>query len=137
MYRYWNICFVLILLAAVVPACSTEKSVPEGKNNQGLMQKEEAGAVITEKVTTSAKPETNGEALFMQHCVKCHRNGGNIINRDKPITGSALRENNITTAEDIVRVMRNPGPKMKIYSEEQVPDSQALKIGEYILETFR
>lgn len=77
-----------------------------------------------------------GEALFKQHCVACHPNGGNTITPAKPVGKKSMEERNIKTADDIVKVMRNPGPGMNKFDENMVSDEDAKKIGEYMLATF-
>ena len=77
-----------------------------------------------------------GEALFSKQCAVCHPGGGNVINAKKPINRKALESRNIKTAEDIVKVMRNPVPPMLRFDEKTIPQGDALAIGEYILKTF-
>jgi cytochrome c6 len=81
--------------------------------------------------------EETGEKLFQQHCVACHPGGGNIITPEKTLHSEDLKANNITTPEDIVKVMRNPGPGMPTFDEKAIPDAEAHEIGEYILKTFK
>ena len=80
--------------------------------------------------------ETTGEALFIKHCALCHPNGGNIIRPEKTLLKKHLDEHGINTAEDIVHLMRNPGPGMQTFSEDKLPDADAAKIADYILKTF-
>jgi len=86
-----------------------------------------------------AQPErtANGESLFKQHCAVCHPDGGNIVKPEKPIGLKALTTNKINRAEDIVKVMRNPGPGMNRFDEKTISDKDAVAIGEYILNTFK
>lgn len=89
---------------------------------------------------TPAAPETTmtGEQLYKQHCAVCHPNGGNTINPKKPVGAKAMAENSkITTPEDIVRVMRNPGPGMNKFDEATISDADARKIADYMLATFK
>lgn len=46
----------------------------------------------------------DGSALFQQHCVGCHANGGNIIRRGKTLRLAALRRAGLEGAEDVARV---------------------------------
>lgn len=78
-----------------------------------------------------------GDALYKQYCAACHPNGGNTIKPDKPLNAKSLAEHNIKSAEDIVKVMRNPGPGMNKFDEATISDDDAKKIGEYILATFK
>ena len=90
--------------------------------------------------------ESSGEALFLKNCAQCHPEGGNIINKQKTLHAEDLNKNNINTAEDILKKVRNPGPApvhpstwsgMKKFDERELSTEDALKIGDYILKTFR
>lgn len=81
--------------------------------------------------------EKAGEALFKKHCALCHPNGGNIIRPEKTLLKKHLEEHDINTSEDIMHIMRNPGPGMQTFSEEKISEAEAKKIAEYILKTFR
>jgi cytochrome c6 len=93
-----------------------------------------------------ASGEKTGESLFKEHCAACHPNGSNVLNPQKTLHKKDLEANNITTAADIVRKMRNPGPfpthpqewaGMRMFDERTIPDDDALKIADYILKTFK
>ncbi len=93
-----------------------------------------------------ASAETEGELLFKEHCSVCHPGGGNIINPLKTLHKKDLDANNIKTAEDVVKKMRNPGPipthpqewaGMKIFDRKKMSDENALQRAEYILKTFK
>lgn len=86
---------------------------------------------------TGFAEETTGEALFKKHCALCHPNGGNIIRPEKTLLKQNLHKKGITAPEDIVKIMRNPGPGMKTFGEDKIPDEEAKKIAEYILKTFQ
>ncbi len=81
-----------------------------------------------------AKP---GEELFKQHCSMCHPEGGNIINAKKTLHGKDLKANNILKVEDIVKVMRNPGPGMTKFDEKILPAKEAKEVAEYVLKAFK
>jgi cytochrome c6 len=90
--------------------------------------------------------ESSGESLFLKNCAQCHPEGGNIINKQKTLHRKDLDANNIRTAEDIVKKVRNPGPApthpatwsgMKKFDERELSTDDALKIGDYILKTFQ
>ncbi len=98
-----------------------------------------AGAPFAEEA------QQTGEALFQQNCSPCHPDGGNIFSRDKTLSKKDREKNNIRTADDIVKKMRNPGAfdfhpnqwsGMKIFDEKKLPDADARKIAEYILKTY-
>jgi cytochrome c6 len=92
------------------------------------------GAEKGERVT----PEllARGGKLFSLYCVGCHPAGDNRIYPQKSLHPVDLRANGITTAEDIVAVIRNPGRGMKKYDKKTVPDADARAIASYILATF-
>jgi cytochrome c6 len=83
------------------------------------------------------KKGKTGEELFKQHCSMCHPEGGNIINAKKTLHGKDLMANNIRNAEDIVKVMRNPGPGMNKFDAKTLPDKEAKEIAEYVLKAFK
>ncbi len=116
--------------------CSSEKPAPTVEGKAAESAKPAEATKIAEVTAPAMNTSDRGEALFKQHCIKCHKNGGNIIRPEKTLRRSDLAANNIKTPEDIVRIMRNPGKGMMKYSEEKVPDDDAKKIGEYILNAF-
>ncbi len=90
--------------------------------------------------------ERSGKDLFEKNCSACHSGGGNILNPQKTLHKRDLERNNIRTAQDIVKKMRNPGPfpdhpqdwaGMRMFDERAISDDDALKIAAYILETFK
>jgi cytochrome c6 len=90
-----------------------------------------ASAVFAEKKSNV------GEEKFKALCAVCHPDGGNIVNPKKTLQKKDLEANNIKTANDIIKVMRNPGPGMNVFSEKTLPDKDARAIAEYILKTFK
>ena len=87
-----------------------------------------------------------GESLFMTNCSPCHPDGGNILNPKKTLHKADREANKILTAEDIIKKMRNPGPApthpqdwagMKMFDKYKISDEDALRIANYILETFK
>jgi cytochrome c6 len=76
----------------------------------------------------AASSKIPGEAKFKELCVMCHKDGGNIMNAKKTLHKKDLEANNIKTAADIVRTMRNPGPGMTKYSEKLVSNKEANEI---------
>ena len=79
----------------------------------------------------------SGEALFLRHCAGCHPQGRNLIYPQKDLRRLTLAANGITTPKDIVKVMRNPGRGMTRFDRSTITDAEALRIGSYVLETFR
>ncbi|HBG07072.1 MAG: cytochrome C [Geobacteraceae bacterium GWC2_58_44] len=96
-------------------------------------------APVTPAPATPAPSETGltGEQLYKQYCAVCHPNGGNTITPQKTLGAKGMAERSkITKPEDIVRVMRNPGPGMNKFDEATISEGDAKKIGEYVLATF-
>lgn len=92
------------------------------------------GIILQTEVAAAA---TAGETLFKQHCAACHPAGGNIINPQKTLQKKALEANNLRTAEDIIKVMRKPGPGMTPFDEKTLPAKDARQIADYIINTFK
>ena len=78
-----------------------------------------------------------GESLFQANCAVCHPNGGNIINPAKTLHQKDRFANNVKTADDIVKKMRNPGPGMTKFDETAISDKDAHTIAEYVIKTFK
>jgi len=76
----------------------------------------------------------------------CHPKGGNIFKPQKTLFKKDREANNIKSAKDIVRKMRNPGivathpdewSGMKLFDEKTISDKDALEIADYIIKTFK
>lgn len=93
-----------------------------------------AGSVTTAKEVSDL---SLGERLFIKHCSKCHPSGGNIVTVTKTLNPSDRKANNIRTEEDIVKLMRSPGPGMVKFGKELISEKDAKAIAKYILETFK
>ena len=78
----------------------------------------------------------DGEALFMKKCIACHANGGNQINPMKTLSRKDLEQNNISTPEAIVKLIRKPGPGMLTFNAKSLSDEEAKAIAEYVLSAF-
>lgn len=122
---------VLVLGMALVGGCKKES--PE-KVEAPQTAPEPAPALAPTPAPMEAK---SGEALYKQHCAVCHPGGGNTVKPERPIDNKALAARNITKPEDIVKVMRNPGPGMNKFDEATVPESDAMAIAQYTLDTFK
>ena len=86
----------------------------------------------------SAKgPSMSGKALFQKNCADCHVNGGNVVNPAYTLYKKDLRKHGVKTENDIVHIMRHPGPGMHVFTKQMVPDKDAKKIAGYILKTFK
>jgi cytochrome c6 len=97
-----------------------------------------AAAVFVVSGGVAAQPAAKnaGEAEFKEHCAVCHPNGGNIVNAKKTLFKAGREANNIKTAADIVKNMRNPGPGMTKFDEKTLSNKDAQAIAEYILKAF-
>ena len=89
----------------------------------------------------NAQADTEGKmdakAEFQKHCAVCHPDGGNVINKAKPLTKEARKANGIKSWKDIVAKMRNPGPGMTKFDKTEIPEKEAKAIAEYIIKTFK
>ncbi len=85
----------------------------------------------------SAASDKSGETLFKQHCTACHPNGSNIINPQKTLLKKDREKNKVMNADDIVKLMRDPGPGMSKFDAKAIPDKQAHEIAEYVIKTFK
>ena len=79
----------------------------------------------------------SGASLFKEHCAVCHPDGGNIINTKKTLNKKDREASGIKTKDDILKVMRNPGPGMSAFDAKLISDKDATEIAEYIIKTFK
>ena len=79
----------------------------------------------------------NGEAEFKQHCNACHAGGGNSINPAKTLSKMDREKNGINSVKDLIGIMRKPGPGMTAFDEKTLPETDAEKIADYILNTYK
>jgi cytochrome c6 len=118
----------LVLLAASLSLLGgCKKDTPQIEPSQQ--------SAVSPEPAPQAETET-GEALFKKHCSVCHPDGGNIVNPELILQSKALKANNITSAADIVKIMRNPKPGMSTFDETVLPENDANAIADYILKTF-
>jgi len=123
---------VLAIVAGAVTGCKKKESEQQPQAPQTTTTPA-APAPTTAPSTTGL----TGEQLFKQHCAACHPNGGNTVTPAKTLSAKGMAERSkIATADDIVKVMRNPGPGMNKFDEAMVSNDDARKIGDYILATF-
>lgn len=131
---------VVALLAAGVTGCKKkeEQTAPQttAPAETGSTATTAPGATATTPGIAPSATGMTGEGLFKQHCAACHPNGGNTIKPDKPVGKQSMAQHKITTSEEIVKVMRNPGPGMNKFDQSMISDEDAKKIGDYILATF-
>ena len=119
---------ILLILVSVLGGCVQEKPRKSALSTT-------SSSVSTPAVRLERSPA--GEALFRQFCFNCHPDGGNVSDPKKSLQGSALRENNITNPENIVKIMRNPQSRMIRFDVGTISDRDARAIAEYVLDSFR
>jgi cytochrome c6 len=118
-------CTAALVTVCFVTACS--KEAPQ----------KAASSMPTQPVPVQTEQQQNGEALFKQFCSSCHPDGGNVSDPARTLHGDVLRRNSITTADDIVRIMRNPGARMLRFDVATLSDKDARTIADYVLKTFK
>jgi len=79
----------------------------------------------------------DGKKEFEEHCVVCHKDGGNMINQTKTLSKKDRDTNGVKSAKDIIKLMRKPGPGMTAFDSKTVSDKEAKAIADYILKTFK
>lgn len=91
----------------------------------------------TAPATPQPSAAGNGETLYKQHCSACHPDGGNPMNAKKTLHPADMAANNVKSADDVVKLMRNPGPGMTKFDTSTISDSDAKAIGDYVMTTFK
>ena len=99
------------------------------------------GAMICAVLSLAIMPETGaaektGEALFKEHCSMCHPDGTNIINPKKTLHKKDREANNVKTEDEIVKLIRNPGPGMTKFDPNVLSEKDAREIAKYIIKTY-
>jgi len=115
----------------VLSGCSEREEAAEAPKAQEIERRAENAAASGDYDATVA------QQTFEKHCASCHPNGGNIINAEKNLKKASLEAKGIATAQDIVNIMRDPGPGMPAFDKKTIPEDLALDVGRYILETFK
>jgi cytochrome c6 len=126
---------VLAIGVGLLGGC--KKETPEKTEAPQNASEAPAPPTVTPPTPSATQEAKTGEKLFKQHCAVCHPDGGNTINPKKTLHGKALGASNINSTEDIVKVMRNPGPGMNKFDEATISDEDAKKIAEYVLTAFK
>lgn len=78
----------------------------------------------------------DGAKLFQQHCAVCHPGGSNIITPAKTLDRQTLEKNGITSAKDILAIVRKPGPGMTTFGPDLLSDKEVEQVAEHILSTY-
>jgi cytochrome c6 len=136
------LCAALTAAGLMISGCSaskeTEKEVrPKAAKEAGPEQAMPRDATSGQEVSPQTGESLKvGEHLFKLHCAICHPGGGNIINPQKPLRKERREAFGVKTAEDIIHLMRNPGPGMSVFDESTISNEDAKKIAEYVLKTF-
>ncbi len=96
------------------------------------------GSFMFSAVSAKEAPKAGlGEKLFMKHCSKCHPDGGNVVTVTKTLNQKDREANKVQTEEDIIKLMRNPGPGMVKFGKDVISEKDAKAIAEYIIKTFK
>ena len=132
----------LLLGAFGLAGCSEKKEEAQAPMPREIAQRAEEAAKEEAKVeqgtqAAAAATSFDAAAAYGTHCAACHPDGGNIINSQKTLQRASLEAHGITSPEDIVKVMRNPGQGMPAFGPEAIPDDQALAIARYVWETYK
>ena len=85
---------------------------------------------------TRLDPDTAGKALFEKNCASCHKDGGNVVNPQKTLSRYDRAANGITTADDVIKVMRNPGPGMPTFGPDVLTDDEARAVAEFVVRNY-
>ncbi len=96
-------------------------------------------AAVTLAATTlfAVTAFASGEDIFKAKCMACHPDGGNIMKKEKTLSGKDLAANKLNNTKALVKYMRNPGPGMTKFDAKALPDKDAKEVAEYILKTFK
>ena len=79
----------------------------------------------------------DGKKEFEEHCVVCHKDGGNMITPGKTLSKKDRLANGVKSAKDITKLIRKPGAGMTAFNSKTISDKEAKAIAEYILKTFK
>jgi cytochrome c6 len=93
--------------------------------------------VLSGVAISDSDTNISGKAEFNEHCAMCHPDGGNVINSAKTLMGKDREANGIKKPEDIVKLIRNPGPGMTQFDKTTVSDKEAKAIAKYIIKVFK
>jgi cytochrome c6 len=126
-----------VMALSITVAAGCKKKTEETTTAPATTAPTETAPAATAPAPAQPSAAGNGEALFKQHCAACHPDGGNPMNQKKTLKPADMAANNVKTSDDIVKLMRNPGPGMTKFDANTVSDSDAKAIGDYVLSTFK
>ena len=86
---------------------------------------------------TKKGQKIDGKKEFEEHCVVCHKDGGNMVTPTKTLSRKDREANGVKSAKDIIGKMRKPGPGMTQFDTKTISDKEAGAIADYILTTFK
>jgi cytochrome c6 len=96
-----------------------------------------SAVLLASAAQADMKGKLDAKAEFEKHCAICHAAGGNSVNPAKTLKKASLQKSGIKTSQDIVAIIRKPGPGMTAYSKKEMPDKEAQAIAKYVLSTFK
>jgi cytochrome c6 len=129
--------FFLSLTASLSLLTSCTASDQPGTGGEAKMEAVNTATSTGQVKETAAETgSTAGADLFEQHCAVCHSGGGNIVNKQKTLYKDVRESNGIKSTDDIIKIMRNPGPGMSAFDKTAISDKDAKEIADYILKTF-
>jgi mono/diheme cytochrome c family protein len=123
----------LVLAVSFIIVVGCKKETPQKAEEQ---QSAPAAQPTPMAESTPQAEAKTGEDLFKKYCAVCHPDGGNIVKPEMTLHSSSLKEHKITTAADIVKIMRNPNPGMTKFDETMISDQEAAEIAEYVLKNY-
>jgi cytochrome c6 len=124
LWRMAKLCVLLAVSIGPLAGCSRDES-------------QKPAAAPSKSALNSREPLRDGVALFTQYCAVCHPDGGNASDPGRTLYGPVLKKHNITTPDDIVRIMRKPQSRMIRFDASTLSDKDARAIAEYVLKRFR
>lgn len=93
--------------------------------------------LLASAAQAAMKGSLEGKAGYERNCSICHPAGGNTVNPAKTLKKASLQKSGIKTINDLVAVMRKPGPGMTAFSVKEIPDKEAQAIAKYVFTTFK
>jgi len=119
---------VMTLAAMAIGTCTISGCTKDNQSSRNVP------AVST---TESAALVDKGAVLFKEYCSSCHPDGGNVVNPKKTLHAAVLADNKITRPEDLIGLLRTPGPGMRTFDDRTITDSDARAIYLYLEKNFR